>query len=60
LESLFTDSSNGLHKYPEFDIVVFRFPDKEAVNGLYSIPAYQTHTPLREQAAGMVVLIYEA
>ena len=48
----------GIH--PHSDIVVIRFPDKEAVNGWYSSPAYQALIPLREQAAEMVVLVYEA
>jgi len=46
-------------KHPHSDIVVIRFPDKDAVNGWYSSPAYQALTPLREQAAEMVVLVYE-
>ena len=42
------------------DIVVIRFPDKEAVNGWHSSAAYQALIPVREQAAEMVLLSYEA
>ena len=42
------------------DIVVIRFPDKEAVHRWYSSAAYQSLIPLREQAAEMVLLSYEA
>jgi uncharacterized protein (DUF1330 family) len=42
------------------DIVVIRFPDQEAVNGWHSSAAYQSLVPLREQAAEMVMLSYEA
>ena len=47
----------GIH--PHSDIVVIRFPDKEAANDWYSSPAYQALIPLRELAAEMVVLVYE-
>ena len=42
------------------DIVVIRFPDKEAVNRWHSSAAYQALIPIREQAAEMVLLSYEA
>ena len=42
------------------DIVVIRFPDKEAVDKWHSSAAYQSLIPLREQAADMVLLSYEA
>ena len=42
------------------DIVVIRFPDKEAVGNWYSSAAYQSLIPLREQAAEFVMLSYEA
>jgi uncharacterized protein (DUF1330 family) len=42
------------------DIAVIRFPNKEAVNGWRSSAAYQSLIPLREQAAEMVLLCYEA
>jgi uncharacterized protein (DUF1330 family) len=48
----------GEHSYS--DIVVIRFPDKEAVNRWHSSAAYQSLIPLREQAADMVLLSYEA
>jgi uncharacterized protein (DUF1330 family) len=42
------------------DIVVIRFPDQEAAHRWYSSAAYQALIPLREQAAEMVLLSYEA
>jgi uncharacterized protein (DUF1330 family) len=45
---------------PHSDIVVIRFPDMAAVNGWYSSPAYQSLIPLREQAARVVLICYEA
>lgn len=45
---------------PHPDIVVIRFPDMAAVNGWYASPAYQALVPLREQAAEVVLLSYEA
>jgi uncharacterized protein (DUF1330 family) len=42
------------------DIVVIRFPNKEAVDQWHSSAAYQSLIPLREQAADMVLLSYEA
>lgn len=46
-------------EHPHSDIVVIRFPDKEAVNSWHSSPAYQALIPLRRQAAEMVLLTYE-
>jgi uncharacterized protein (DUF1330 family) len=45
---------------PHPDIVVIRFPDVAAVNGWFSSPAYQALIPVREQAAEVVLLCYEA
>jgi len=45
---------------PHPDIVVIRFPDIAAVNGWYTSPAYQALIPLRQQAADIVLLSYEA
>ncbi len=42
------------------DIVVIRFPSVAAVNGWFSSSAYQSLIPLRQQAADMVLLSYEA
>lgn len=42
------------------DIVVIRFPSVAAVNGWFSSSAYQSLIPLRQQAAEMVLLSYEA
>ncbi len=47
-------------EHPYSDIVVIRFPDKEAVNGWHSSPAYQALIPLRQQAAEMILISYEA
>ncbi len=52
------DTLAGDHAHA--DIVVIRFPDREAVNGWHSSPDYQALIPLREQAAEMVMLVYEA
>ena len=41
------------------DIVVIRFPDKEAVQNWYRSAAYQSLIPLREHAAEMILLSYE-
>jgi uncharacterized protein (DUF1330 family) len=45
---------------PHSDIVVIRFPNSGAVNGWYSSPAYQALIPLREEAAEVVLVSYEA
>jgi uncharacterized protein (DUF1330 family) len=45
---------------PHPDIVVIRFPNVTAVNSWFSSPAYQSLIPLRQQAAEMVLLSYEA
>jgi uncharacterized protein (DUF1330 family) len=45
---------------PHPDIVVIRFPDVAAVNGWFSSPAYQSLIPLRQQAAEVVLVSYEA
>jgi uncharacterized protein (DUF1330 family) len=42
------------------DSVVIRFPDADAVNNWFNSPAYQALIPLREQAAKMVLVGYEA
>lgn len=48
----------GAHAHP--DTVVIRFPDMRAVDGWVSSPAYQALIPLRNEAAEMVLLSYEA
>lgn len=40
--------------------VVIRFPDKGALDGWHASPDYQALIPLRNQAADMVLLGYEA
>jgi uncharacterized protein (DUF1330 family) len=47
----------GEHQHS--DIVVIRFPDKEAVDSWHASPAYQALIPLRQQAAEMVLICYE-
>ena len=47
----------GEHAYD--DLVVIRFPSQEAADGWHSSPAYQALIPLRQQAADVVLLIYE-
>ena len=42
------------------DTVVISFPDIEAINGWYASPAYQALIPLRDTAAEIVLLSYEA
>lgn len=46
-------------EHPHSDIVVIRFPDKDAVNRWDSSPAYQALIPLRQQTAEVVLLSYE-
>ncbi|MGA2990257.1 MAG: DUF1330 domain-containing protein [Candidatus Korobacteraceae bacterium] len=46
-------------EHPHSNIVVIRFPDKEAIHRWHSSAAYQALIPLREQAAEMVLLSYE-
>jgi uncharacterized protein (DUF1330 family) len=48
----------GEHPHP--DIVVIRFPNVAALNSWFSSAAYQSLVPLRQQAAEMVLLSYEA
>ena len=49
---------NGEHTHN--DSVVIRFPDADAVTNWFHSPAYQALIPLREQAAEMVLVSYEA
>jgi len=44
---------------PHPDIVVIRFPDAGAVANWFTSPAYQSLIALREQAADVVLLVYE-
>lgn len=46
--------------HPHADTVVIRFPDPAAVHGWFSSPAYQALIPLREAAADVVLVAYEA
>ncbi len=47
----------GEHAHP--DVVVIRFPDRKAVDAWHSSAAYQALIPLRQQAADVVLLVYE-
>jgi uncharacterized protein (DUF1330 family) len=42
------------------DTVAIRFPDLTSLQSWYRSPAYQALIPLREQAAEVVLLAYEA
>src|SRR5690349_8209499 len=46
-------------EHPYSDVVVIRFPDKDAVTNWYSSPAYQDLIDLRQQAAEMTLICYE-
>ncbi|TDQ36657.1 DUF1330 domain-containing protein [Thiopseudomonas denitrificans] len=45
---------------PHPDIVVIRFPDLAALDSWFSSTAYQSLIPLRQQAAEVLLLSYEA
>ncbi len=47
----------GDHPHP--DVVVIRFPDRNALLGWHASPAYQALIPLRQQAADLLLLAYE-
>jgi uncharacterized protein (DUF1330 family) len=46
-------------EHPYSDIVVIRFPNKEAIKSWHQSPAYQALIPLRQEAAEMLLLSYE-
>jgi uncharacterized protein (DUF1330 family) len=48
----------GNNPHPE--IVVIRFPDLAAANAWFTSPAYQSLVALREQAADVLLVTYEA
>ncbi len=48
----------GEHEHT--DVVVIRFPDQQALNGWFSSAAYQALIPLRQQAADVVLISYDA
>ena len=48
----------GEHSHP--DVVVIRFPSQEAITNWHSSAAYRALIPLRQQAADVVLLSYEA
>jgi uncharacterized protein (DUF1330 family) len=45
---------------PHPDIVVIRFPDAAAADNWFRSPAYQSLIPLREQAADVLLTVYQA
>jgi uncharacterized protein (DUF1330 family) len=45
---------------PHPEIVVVRFPDSTALNNWFTSPAYQALIALREQAADVVLVSYQA
>jgi uncharacterized protein (DUF1330 family) len=47
-------------EHPHTDIVVIRFPSVANVNQWFSSAAYQALIPLREQAADVVLVSYDA
>lgn len=47
----------GEHPHP--DVVVIRFPDRQALAGWHASAAYQALVPLRRQAAEVVLLSYD-
>ncbi|WP_440994949.1 DUF1330 domain-containing protein [Arhodomonas sp. SL1] len=49
---------SGEHRHT--DTVVIRFPDLDAVHGWYESPAYQALIALREQAAEVDLVAFEA
>lgn len=42
------------------DVVVIRFPNRQAIAGWHESAAYQALIPLRQQAADVVLLTYDA
>ena len=47
-------------EHPHADTVVIRFPDTAAVSAWHTSPPYQALIPLREEAAEMVLICYQA
>lgn len=47
-------------EHPHTDTVMIRFPDAASAAGWYRSAAYQALIPLREQAAGMVLVCFES
>jgi len=47
-------------EHPHTDTVVLRFPDAAAASAWFASPAYQALISLREQAADVVLIAYEA
>jgi len=47
-------------EHPHTDVVVIRFPSREAIAGWHASAAYQALIPLRQQATDGVLLSYEA
>mgnify|MGYP001159246293 FL=1 len=47
-------------EHPHTDTVVLRFADADSARAWFASPAYQALIPLREQAADVVLIGYEA
>ena len=47
-------------EHPHTDTVMIRFPDAASAAGWYRSAAYQALIPIREQAAGMVLVCFES
>jgi uncharacterized protein (DUF1330 family) len=47
----------GAHAHP--DVVVIRFPNRQAADDWHASAAYQALVPLRQQAADVVLLAYD-
>lgn len=47
-------------EHPHTDTVVLRFADSDSARAWFASPAYQALIPLREQAADVVLIGYEA
>lgn len=45
---------------PHRDVVILRFPNRAAADGWFESAAYQALIPLRQQAAEVVLVSYEA
>ena len=47
-------------EHPHTDTVMIRFPDAASAAGWYRSAAYQALIPIREQAAGIVLVCFES
>ena len=47
-------------EHPHTDVVVIRFPDTKAIDGWHASAAYQALISLRQEAADVALISYEA